>query len=77
MFGSSLTPIRGEWGRTGFVFREPESDLAYGLKGLRNGTRGLLTVVQAYVLKNLLFAKKQIVPGSTTQVSHSTTSAEM
>ncbi|XP_008468037.1 uncharacterized protein LOC103505482 [Diaphorina citri] len=45
IFGSSISPIRGEWARTGFVFRDPESDLAYGLKGPRNGTRGLLTVV--------------------------------
>ncbi|KAI5715007.1 hypothetical protein M8J77_008930 [Diaphorina citri] len=64
IFGSSISPIRGEWARTGFVFRDPESDLAYGLKGPRNGTRGLLTVVQAYVIKNLLFPKKTVIPST-------------
>uniref|UniRef100_A0A8D9AMJ4 Ubiquitin carboxyl-terminal hydrolase MINDY n=2 Tax=Cacopsylla melanoneura TaxID=428564 RepID=A0A8D9AMJ4_9HEMI len=63
VFGSSITPIRGEWAHTAFTFREPETSLAYGMKCPRNGTRGLLTAVQAYVLKNLLFPKQQVVPG--------------
>ena len=58
VFGGCATPPRGEWLRTGFVFREAEKDLAYGLRAPRNGTRGLLSALQAYILKNLLFERK-------------------
>lgn len=55
VFGTCATPSKGEWLRTGLVFREPGKDLSYGLKAPRNGTRGLLSAVQAYVIKYLLF----------------------
>ncbi|KAE8742825.1 hypothetical protein FOCC_FOCC011563 [Frankliniella occidentalis] len=55
VFGDAATPPRSEWSRTGLVMREPERDLGYGLRAPRNGTRGLLAVVQAYLVKHLLF----------------------
>ncbi|KAJ8871092.1 hypothetical protein PR048_027396 [Dryococelus australis] len=57
VFGTPVTTPRSEWLRTGLVFREPDQDLAFGLKAARNGTRGLLSVVQAHILKHLLFQK--------------------
>lgn len=55
VFGACDTPPRGEWLRTGFVFREPEKELSYGLRARRNGTRGMLSAIQGYILKHLLF----------------------
>ncbi|XP_025196334.1 inactive ubiquitin carboxyl-terminal hydrolase MINDY-4B isoform X1 [Melanaphis sacchari] len=55
VFGACDTPPRGEWLRTGFVFRDPEKELSYGLRARRNGTRGMQTAIQGYILKNLLF----------------------
>ncbi|XP_054271596.1 inactive ubiquitin carboxyl-terminal hydrolase MINDY-4B-like [Macrosteles quadrilineatus] len=58
VFGTAVAPPRGEWLRTGFSFREPDKELAYGLKGSRNSTRGLLSAVQAEIIKILLFEKR-------------------
>lgn len=55
VFGACDTPPRGEWLRTGFVFRDPEKELSYGLRARRNGTRGMQTAIQGYILKHLLF----------------------
>lgn len=60
MFGTTVAPPRGEWLRTGITFREPDKDLSYGLKAARNGTRGLISVLQAEVVKYLLFDKRDI-----------------
>lgn len=57
MFGTAVAPPRGEWLRTGVVFREADKELAYGLRGSRNGTRGLLSVLQAEIIKTLIFQK--------------------
>ncbi|KAG8311340.1 DUF4205 [Homalodisca vitripennis] len=58
VFGTAVAPPRGEWLRTGIVFREPDKELAYGLKAPRNGTRGLLSALQAEIIKILLFEKR-------------------
>lgn len=50
--------MRAEWLQTSFVFGAPKEELAYGLRSPRNATRGLLSVVQGFVLKYLLFARK-------------------
>ncbi|KAH8309703.1 hypothetical protein KR067_000401 [Drosophila pandora] len=58
VFGTSAIPMRAEWLQTSFVFGAPKEELAYGLRSPRNATRGLLSVVQGFVLKYLLFARK-------------------
>ncbi|EDW94099.1 inactive ubiquitin carboxyl-terminal hydrolase MINDY-4B [Drosophila yakuba] len=58
VFGTAAIPMRAEWLQTSFVFGAPKEELAYGLRSPRNATRGLLSVVQGFVLKYLLFARK-------------------
>ncbi|BFF97593.1 inactive ubiquitin carboxyl-terminal hydrolase MINDY-4B [Drosophila madeirensis] len=58
IFGTAAIPMRAEWLQTSFVFGAPKEELAYGLRSPRNATRGLLSVVQGFVLKYLLFARK-------------------
>ncbi|XP_055377173.1 inactive ubiquitin carboxyl-terminal hydrolase MINDY-4B [Condylostylus longicornis] len=58
VFGTAAAPPRGEWTRTPFTFSTPNQDLAYGLVCPRNGTRGLLSAVQAFILKYFLFDRR-------------------
>ncbi|XP_017059483.1 inactive ubiquitin carboxyl-terminal hydrolase MINDY-4B [Drosophila ficusphila] len=58
VFGTAAIPMRAEWLQTSFVFGAQKEELAYGLRSPRNATRGLLSVVQGFVLKYLLFARK-------------------
>lgn len=55
VFGTAVAPPRGEWLRTGIIMHEEEKEVPYLLKGPKNTTRGLLTVLQAEILKYLLF----------------------
>lgn len=51
--------MRAEWLQTSFVFGvAAKEELPYGLRSPRNATRGLLSVVQGFILKHLLFARK-------------------
>ncbi|XP_075235790.1 inactive ubiquitin carboxyl-terminal hydrolase MINDY-4B-like isoform X2 [Lycorma delicatula] len=59
VFGTSTAPPRGEWLRTGFTLNNPEKELGFGLKTTKNGTRGLASVIQAYMIKLLLFEKRE------------------
>ncbi|XP_066902699.1 inactive ubiquitin carboxyl-terminal hydrolase MINDY-4B isoform X2 [Halyomorpha halys] len=52
VFGTASAPLRTEWSRTGLGIK---SDGDYHLRGTRNTTRGLLTVLQAELIKFLLF----------------------
>ncbi|EDW70888.1 inactive ubiquitin carboxyl-terminal hydrolase MINDY-4B [Drosophila virilis] len=59
VFGTAAIPMRAEWLQTSFVFgAPPKEELAYGLRSPRNATRGMLSVVQGFILKYLLFARK-------------------
>ncbi|XP_061393161.1 inactive ubiquitin carboxyl-terminal hydrolase MINDY-4B [Musca vetustissima] len=58
VFGTSAIPMRAEWTQTPFTFGSPKEEYAYGLRSPRNATRGLLSVVQGFVVKNLLFGRK-------------------
>ncbi|XP_074658271.1 inactive ubiquitin carboxyl-terminal hydrolase MINDY-4B-like [Tubulanus polymorphus] len=53
--GSALHSISGEWRRANIQFRELESPFPYGLISHRNGTRGIITAIQTYLIKHLLF----------------------
>ncbi|CAL7939567.1 unnamed protein product [Xylocopa violacea] len=55
VFGNCATPPRPEWARTGFTLRPYGQSLAFGLRAPRNTTRGLVTAVQAIMLKHFLF----------------------
>lgn len=50
--------MRAEWTQTPFAFGSPKEEFAYGLRSPRNATRGLLSVVQGFVVKHLLFGRK-------------------
>ncbi|XP_075163652.1 inactive ubiquitin carboxyl-terminal hydrolase MINDY-4B [Haematobia irritans] len=58
VFGTCAIPMRAEWTQTPFIFGSPKEEYAYGLRSSRNATRGLLSVVQGFVVKNLLFGRK-------------------
>lgn len=59
IFGTAAIPMRAEWLQTAFVFgAAAKEELPYGLRSPRNATRGLLSVVQGFILKHLLFARK-------------------
>ncbi|GAB0098483.1 Ubiquitin carboxyl-terminal hydrolase MINDY [Sergentomyia squamirostris] len=55
VFGSAAAPPRGEWTRTGLIFGQPSQELPYGLRCPRNATRGLQSVLQAFIIKYFLF----------------------
>ncbi|XP_076238324.1 inactive ubiquitin carboxyl-terminal hydrolase MINDY-4B [Calliopsis andreniformis] len=55
VFGSCATPPKPEWSRTGLTLRPYGQNLAFGLRAPRNTTRGLVTGVQAIMLKHFLF----------------------
>ena len=55
--GPSIVP-GPEWTKTGIIFNEPEKLHAFGLKALKGATKGFQLVLQAYLLKHLLFAGK-------------------
>ncbi|XP_045503826.1 inactive ubiquitin carboxyl-terminal hydrolase MINDY-4B [Colias croceus] len=59
-FGTSSCPPRGEWIHTPLVMRPAEQPLAYGLAAARNGTRSLLSALQAHIIKWLLFDSRPI-----------------
>ncbi|NXE95343.1 MIY4B hydrolase, partial [Menura novaehollandiae] len=46
-----------EWAAAHFRFRQPHSDLAYGLEAGKGGTRAILVAVQARIITYLLFAR--------------------
>lgn len=55
VFGSCATPPKIEWARTGLTLRPYGQSLAFGLRTPRNTTRGLVSTVQAIMLKHFLF----------------------
>ncbi|XP_033333724.2 inactive ubiquitin carboxyl-terminal hydrolase MINDY-4B isoform X1 [Megalopta genalis] len=55
VYGSSASPPKPEWARTGLTLRPYGQSLAFGLRATRNTTRGLVTAVQAIMLKHFLF----------------------
>ncbi|KAL0111895.1 hypothetical protein PUN28_013242 [Cardiocondyla obscurior] len=55
VFGSCASPPKVEWARTGLTLRPYGQNLAFGLRTPRNTTRGLVTAVQAVMLKHFLF----------------------
>jgi len=54
-FGCLTQPFPSEWRKFHFNFRKPKSDIPYGLEASANGPKSLALVVQAFVMKHLLF----------------------
>ncbi|XP_055856816.1 inactive ubiquitin carboxyl-terminal hydrolase MINDY-4B [Episyrphus balteatus] len=57
IFGTAAVPVRCEWATTALNFAPPGEEHAYGLVSPRNATRGLLSALQGFILKNLLFKR--------------------
>ena len=49
---------RPEWIKTGLIFNPAEALNAFGLKALKGATKAFQLVLQAYIIKNLLFEGK-------------------
>lgn len=66
VFGSASAPPRGEWTRTGITFAHITQDPhPFGLKCPKNATRGLTSVIQAFLIKFFIFdnrPKEKSVP---------------
>jgi hypothetical protein len=66
VFGSASAPPRGEWTRTGITFGHHSQDpYPFGIRCPKNATRGLQSVVQAFIIKHLIFdnrPKEKSVP---------------
>ncbi|XP_063060625.1 inactive ubiquitin carboxyl-terminal hydrolase MINDY-4B [Engraulis encrasicolus] len=58
LFGNVFHVFNYEWKRSFFKFREPYSDLSYALETERGGARAVQMVVQANILKYLLYSRK-------------------
>ncbi|XP_064639647.1 inactive ubiquitin carboxyl-terminal hydrolase MINDY-4B-like isoform X2 [Lineus longissimus] len=59
--GSTIHSFTTEWKRACFKFRNVDSPFPYGLEGQRNGSRGIITCVQAFVIKQLVFSHLSVV----------------
>ncbi|ROI16112.1 Inactive ubiquitin carboxyl-terminal hydrolase MINDY-4B [Anabarilius grahami] len=55
LFGNTFHIFNYEWKKSFFKFREPFSDLAYALETERGGASAIQMVVQAHIIKYLLF----------------------
>ncbi|KAL2095731.1 hypothetical protein ACEWY4_007879 [Coilia grayii] len=58
LFGNVFHVFNYEWKKSFFKFREPYSVLSYALEAERGGARAVQMVVQANMLKYLLFSRK-------------------
>ncbi|XP_051966401.1 inactive ubiquitin carboxyl-terminal hydrolase MINDY-4B isoform X2 [Xyrauchen texanus] len=68
LFGNTFHVFNYEWKKSFFKFREPFSDMSYALEAERGGARAIQMVVQAHIIKYLLFSRP-MNPECTTQSS--------
>ncbi|KAG7999478.1 Inactive ubiquitin carboxyl-terminal hydrolase MINDY-4B, partial [Nibea albiflora] len=68
LFGGTFHVFNYEWRKSFFQFREPDSELSYALEADRGGARAVQMVVQARIIKYLLFIRQS---GSGGRVLHS------
>ena len=55
--GPSIVP-GAEWIKSGITFNPPEKAQAFGLHTGKGASKGFSIVLQAYILKHLLFSEK-------------------
>uniref|UniRef100_A0A8D0D7L3 MINDY family member 4B n=1 Tax=Sander lucioperca TaxID=283035 RepID=A0A8D0D7L3_SANLU len=65
LFGGTFHVFDYEWRKSSFQFREPDSELSYALETPSGGARPVQMVVQARVLKYLLFMRQNGDEGRT------------
>ncbi|XP_035771988.1 inactive ubiquitin carboxyl-terminal hydrolase MINDY-4B isoform X2 [Neolamprologus brichardi] len=65
LLGGNFRVFDYEWRKAVFHFREPNSELAYALKADGGGARAIQMVVQARIIKHLLFARQSASDGQT------------
>ncbi|KAG9494209.1 hypothetical protein GDO78_001845 [Eleutherodactylus coqui] len=59
LFGNTFQTFNYEWKKSFFKFREVFSELAYAIEAEKGGTRAIQLVVQAHIIKYLLFTKNK------------------
>ncbi|KAM3930453.1 inactive ubiquitin carboxyl-terminal hydrolase MINDY-4B [Leptodactylus fuscus] len=59
LFGNTFQTFNYEWKKSFFKFRDAFSELAYAIEAEKGGTRAIQLVVQAHIIKYLLFAKNK------------------
>ncbi|KAE8294763.1 Inactive ubiquitin carboxyl-terminal hydrolase MINDY-4B Protein FAM188B2 [Larimichthys crocea] len=67
LFGGTFHVFNYEWRKSFFQFREPDTELSYGLEADRGGARAVQMVIQARIIKYLLFVRQS---GSDGRVLH-------
>ncbi|XP_047248150.1 inactive ubiquitin carboxyl-terminal hydrolase MINDY-4B isoform X2 [Girardinichthys multiradiatus] len=58
LFGGTFHVFNYEWRKSFFQFREPDSELSYALEADRGGARAIQMVIQARIIKYLLFSQQ-------------------
>ncbi|XP_041850161.1 inactive ubiquitin carboxyl-terminal hydrolase MINDY-4B [Melanotaenia boesemani] len=58
LFGGTFHVFSYEWRKSFFKFREPNSDFSYALEADQGGARAIQMVVQARIIKHLLFGQQ-------------------
>ncbi|KAM4695262.1 inactive ubiquitin carboxyl-terminal hydrolase MINDY-4B isoform 2-T2 [Discoglossus pictus] len=59
LFGNTFHTFNYEWKKSFFKFQDPFTDLAYCLEAERGGTRAIQMIVQAHIIKYLLFTRNE------------------
>ncbi|XP_056420915.1 inactive ubiquitin carboxyl-terminal hydrolase MINDY-4B [Hyla sarda] len=59
LFGNTFQTFNYEWKKSCFKFREAFSELAYAIEAEKGGARAIQLVVQAHIIKYLLFTKNK------------------
>ncbi|KAG2462220.1 MIY4B hydrolase, partial [Polypterus senegalus] len=67
LFGSTFHIFNFEWKKSHFKFREPYSELSYALETERGGSRAIQMVVQANIIKYLLFTRNNVMENTNLQ----------
>uniref|UniRef100_A0A3Q2QH22 MINDY family member 4B n=1 Tax=Fundulus heteroclitus TaxID=8078 RepID=A0A3Q2QH22_FUNHE len=57
LFGGTFHVFNYEWRKSFFQFRDPGSELSYALEADRGGARAIQMVIQARIIKYLLFSR--------------------
>ncbi|XP_038153695.1 inactive ubiquitin carboxyl-terminal hydrolase MINDY-4B [Cyprinodon tularosa] len=57
LFGGTFHVFNYEWRKSFFQFREPGSEMSYALEADRGGARAIQMVIQARIIKYLLFSR--------------------